>query len=122
MNFHKVGKCAALMACALGSAAQAATLYVHEGAANPVTEGWSAHTGTGGGTTASAVYNDAGSGFDAWAVDDNSTAYDTGRYYYENLTLREIGEVLGVTESRVSQLHTKAVLRLKARLQSEVEA
>ena len=31
-------------------------------------------------------------------------------YYYENLTLREIGEVLGVTESRVSQLHTKAVL------------
>src|SRR5437868_10667546 len=29
-------------------------------------------------------------------------------YYYENLTLREIGEVLGVTESRVSQLHTKA--------------
>ena len=42
-------------------------------------------------------------------------------YYYENLTLREIGEVLGVTESRVSQLHTKAVLRLKSRLQSEVE-
>jgi len=40
-------------------------------------------------------------------------------YYYENLTLREIGEVLGVTESRVSQLHTKAVLRLKSRLQSE---
>jgi len=40
-------------------------------------------------------------------------------YYYENLTLREIGEVLGVTESRVSQLHTKAVLRLRSRLQSE---
>jgi RNA polymerase sigma factor for flagellar operon FliA len=40
-------------------------------------------------------------------------------YYYENLTLREIGEVLGVTESRVSQLHTKAVLRLKSRLQSD---
>ena len=39
-------------------------------------------------------------------------------YYYEELTLREIGEVLGVTESRVSQLHTKAVLRLKARLGS----
>jgi RNA polymerase sigma factor for flagellar operon FliA len=37
-------------------------------------------------------------------------------YYYENLTLREIGEVLGVTESRVSQLHTKAVLRLRGRL------
>jgi RNA polymerase sigma factor for flagellar operon FliA len=40
-------------------------------------------------------------------------------YYYENLTLREIGEVLGVTESRVSQLHTKAVLRLRSRLAAE---
>jgi RNA polymerase sigma factor for flagellar operon FliA len=39
-------------------------------------------------------------------------------YYYENLTLREIGEVLGVTESRVSQLHTKAVLGLHSRFQS----
>ncbi len=38
-------------------------------------------------------------------------------YYYENLTLREIGEVLGVTESRISQLHTKAVLRLRGRMQ-----
>jgi RNA polymerase sigma factor for flagellar operon FliA len=37
-------------------------------------------------------------------------------YYYEELTLREIGEVLGVTESRVSQLHTKAILRLKSRV------
>ena len=34
-------------------------------------------------------------------------------YYYDGLTLREIGDVLGVTESRVSQLHTKAVLRLR---------
>ncbi len=42
-------------------------------------------------------------------------------YYYENLTLREIGEVLGVTESRVSQLHTKAVLRLRSKLQSELD-
>jgi RNA polymerase sigma factor for flagellar operon FliA len=39
-------------------------------------------------------------------------------YYYEGLTLREIGEILGVTESRVSQLHTKAVIRLRARLNS----
>jgi RNA polymerase sigma factor for flagellar operon FliA len=39
-------------------------------------------------------------------------------YYYEELTLREIGEVLGVTESRVSQLHTKAILRLKAHIAS----
>jgi RNA polymerase sigma factor for flagellar operon FliA len=40
-------------------------------------------------------------------------------YYYENLTLREIGEVLGVTESRVSQLHTKAVLGLRTVLAPE---
>ena len=43
-------------------------------------------------------------------------------YYYEELTLREIGEVLGVTESRVSQLHTKAILRLKARLSGSAPA
>jgi RNA polymerase sigma factor for flagellar operon FliA len=42
-------------------------------------------------------------------------------YYYENLTLREIGEVLGVTESRVSQLHTKAVLRLRGKLATELD-
>jgi RNA polymerase sigma factor for flagellar operon FliA len=42
-------------------------------------------------------------------------------YYYENLTLREIGEVLGVTESRVSQLHTKAVLRLRSKLGHELD-
>ena len=42
-------------------------------------------------------------------------------YYYDELTLREIGEVLGVTESRVSQLHTKAILRLKAKLQGSLE-
>jgi len=39
-------------------------------------------------------------------------------YYYEALTLREIGEVLGVTESRVSQLHTKAVLGMRGHLQA----
>jgi RNA polymerase sigma factor for flagellar operon FliA len=37
-------------------------------------------------------------------------------YYYEDLTLKEIGEVLEVTESRVSQLHTKAILRLRSKL------
>jgi RNA polymerase sigma factor for flagellar operon FliA len=37
-------------------------------------------------------------------------------YYDEGLTLAEIGSVLGVTESRVSQIHTKAVLHLRARL------
>ena len=42
-------------------------------------------------------------------------------YYYENLTLREIGEVLGVTESRVSQLHTQAILRLRAKLKGNFD-
>ncbi|MGL4370566.1 MAG: RNA polymerase sigma factor WhiG [Spirochaetota bacterium] len=37
-------------------------------------------------------------------------------YYYEDLTLKEIGQVLEVTESRVSQLHTKAIMRLRGRL------
>jgi RNA polymerase sigma factor for flagellar operon FliA len=39
-------------------------------------------------------------------------------YYYEGMTLNEIGQVLGVTESRVCQIHTKAVLHLKARMQA----
>lgn len=43
-------------------------------------------------------------------------------YYYEGLTLKEIGQILGVTESRVSQLHTKAVLRLRARLHAAHES
>jgi RNA polymerase sigma factor for flagellar operon FliA len=38
-------------------------------------------------------------------------------YYHEGLTLKEIGEVLGVTESRVCQIHGKALLRLRAQLQ-----
>jgi RNA polymerase sigma factor for flagellar operon FliA len=37
-------------------------------------------------------------------------------YYYESLTLAEIGQVLGVTESRVCQIHTKAVLQLRGRM------
>jgi RNA polymerase sigma factor for flagellar operon FliA len=37
-------------------------------------------------------------------------------YYYEGLTLNDIGQVLGVTESRVCQIHTKAVLSLRARM------
>lgn len=35
-------------------------------------------------------------------------------YYYEELTMKEIGELLKVTESRVCQIHTKAIIRLKA--------
>lgn len=37
-------------------------------------------------------------------------------YYYERLTLAEIGSVLGVTESRVSQIHSKSLLDLRSRL------
>lgn len=39
-------------------------------------------------------------------------------YYYEELTMKEIGDVMGYTESRVSQLHTKAVIRLRSNLKS----
>ncbi|MFP5344897.1 MAG: sigma-70 family RNA polymerase sigma factor, partial [Gammaproteobacteria bacterium] len=42
-------------------------------------------------------------------------------YYNEELNLREIGEVLGVTESRVSQIHGQALLRLRARLHERDE-
>jgi RNA polymerase sigma factor for flagellar operon FliA len=38
-------------------------------------------------------------------------------YYYEELTLKEIGEILDVTESRVCQIHTKAILRLRGKIQ-----
>ena len=40
-------------------------------------------------------------------------------YYDEELNLREIGEVMGVTESRVCQLHTQAIARLRSRMQGE---
>ena len=39
-------------------------------------------------------------------------------YYYDELTMKEIGEVLDLTESRVSQIHTKAILRLRVRVTS----
>lgn len=39
-------------------------------------------------------------------------------YYYEGLTLKEIGEILGITESRVSQLRTKATVYLKSTLKN----
>lgn len=37
-------------------------------------------------------------------------------YYFEELTYKEIGSILAISESRVSQLHTKAILKLKAKL------
>jgi RNA polymerase sigma factor for flagellar operon FliA len=42
-------------------------------------------------------------------------------YYYEELTMKEIGLTLGYTESRISQLHTKAILRMKAKLKRYFE-
>jgi len=42
-------------------------------------------------------------------------------YYYENLTLREIGEVLNVSESRVCQIHTKVIIRLRSYLKKTGE-
>ncbi|MBW1938087.1 MAG: FliA/WhiG family RNA polymerase sigma factor [Deltaproteobacteria bacterium] len=42
-------------------------------------------------------------------------------YYYEDLTMREIGEIMGYTESRISQMHTKSMLRLRVRLASIAE-
>ncbi len=43
-------------------------------------------------------------------------------YYYEGLTLAEIGRVLGVTESRICQVHTKAVMQLRVKLKAASES
>ena len=43
-------------------------------------------------------------------------------YYYEELTMKEVGSVMGIGESRVSQIHTMAVIRLRARLQELMAA
>jgi RNA polymerase sigma factor for flagellar operon FliA len=43
-------------------------------------------------------------------------------YYFEDLNLKEIGQVLRVTESRVSQLHAQAVARLRVKLQQSIGA
>jgi RNA polymerase sigma factor for flagellar operon FliA len=42
-------------------------------------------------------------------------------YYYEDLNMKEIGGILGITESRVCQIHTKAVLRLRAKLKGMLD-
>ncbi|MBF0450861.1 MAG: FliA/WhiG family RNA polymerase sigma factor [Candidatus Magnetomorum sp.] len=39
-------------------------------------------------------------------------------YYHEGLTLKEIGSVLGLTESRISQIHTQCIIKLKVKLKS----
>jgi hypothetical protein len=43
-------------------------------------------------------------------------------YYYDGLTLTEIGDVLGVTESRVCQIHTKALRQLRSKLADRPES
>lgn len=43
-------------------------------------------------------------------------------YYFEELTMKEIGQVLGYTESRISQMHSKAVLRLRSKLKRAMGA
>jgi RNA polymerase sigma factor FliA len=43
-------------------------------------------------------------------------------YYYEGLTLAEIGQVLGVTESRICQMHTKAVLAMRSKITEATDA
>jgi RNA polymerase sigma factor for flagellar operon FliA len=43
-------------------------------------------------------------------------------YHYEELTLKEIGVVLGISESRVSQIHSKAILKLRAKLLQRLSA
>ena len=40
-------------------------------------------------------------------------------YYYNELTMKEIGRILEVTESRISQLHTQAMIRLKGKLKEK---
>ena len=42
-------------------------------------------------------------------------------YYQEEVTMREVGEVIGVGESRVSQIHSTALVKLRARLRRRVE-
>jgi len=59
----------------------------------------------------------------ARAIDDlpDSERTVVTLYYYEGLTLKEIGQVMGVTESRACQVHGKAMIRLRARVQSLLE-
>ncbi len=42
-------------------------------------------------------------------------------YYYDEMTMKEIGRIMEITESRVSQIHTKAILRLRSRLLKVLE-
>lgn len=56
----------------------------------------------------------------AWAIKELTPNEKTviSLYYFEQLTLKEIGEVLGYTESRICQIHTKAILKLRSKLKN----
>ena len=56
----------------------------------------------------------------ARAIDELSPKEKTviSLYYYEEMTLKEIGAVLGFTESRICQIHTKAIIKLRAKIKS----
>jgi RNA polymerase sigma factor FliA len=58
-----------------------------------------------------------------WAIDalPKKERLVVSLYYYDELTMKEIGKVLGVNESRISQLHTKAMLRLRSKLRKMKE-
>ena len=43
-------------------------------------------------------------------------------YYFEGMTLAQVGEIIGVTESRVSQIHSKAILALRSRIERAATA
>src|SRR5690242_11226619 len=45
-----------------------------------------------------------------------------GLYYLEELTMKEVGVILGIGESRVSQIHTAALIRLRSRLQGQISS
>ncbi len=60
----------------------------------------------------------------ARAIDDlpEKEKLTVALYYHEELTMKEIGEVLGYTESRISQMHSKAMLRLRSKLKKQLDA
>ena len=42
-------------------------------------------------------------------------------YYYEDLTLKEIGKILDLSESRISQIHTRAIIKLRSKFRAALE-
>ncbi|MBZ0272077.1 FliA/WhiG family RNA polymerase sigma factor [bacterium] len=59
----------------------------------------------------------------AEAIDDlpKNERFVVSMYYHDELTMKEIGLVLGITESRVSQIHNKAILRLRGKLKRHMQ-